>query len=227
MKKLLGAFAVFATLAFALPAFATPISNIESFAPTDTDGVNDNSNGIVVAKAVRRSENVSFGFYLVDTATNVIESSMEIFGNSSHFLSTSTVAWNFYDESQYGTASNGQVLDASGENSFWQLGAYVADNGVYHYSHAALNAAGDNQLQVTNSTFWDGALDFIWSGDHRQNMYVTMTDLEPGYAFGIPLQLGNPGTSVPEPSALLLFGIGLAGLGLTRRRAKMDKAIAA
>jgi hypothetical protein len=52
------------------------------------------------------------------------------------------------------------------------------------------------------------------------NDYV---DLGSWYGFKIPIlvDLNSPPTpTVPEPSTILLFGAGLAGLGLARRRAK-------
>lgn len=86
----------------------------------------------------------------------------------------------------------------------------------------ANSAYGVSSITGQEDTAWDGSLEgpngwLIWNGispDAQGKVQITIDNLEPHYANVNALRI----SSVPEPSALSLFVLGLVGVATLRRR---------
>ena len=57
-------------------------------------------------------------------------------------------------------------------------------------------------------------------GEDSIQIDIPLTNTNPGDRFSATFRIDRVPTSVPEPAAMLLFGAGLAGLGIVRKRFK-------
>lgn len=118
---------------------------------------------------------------------------------------------------------------ASGGSSSWQFDSITPvelTNGSDYL--VELYGVGDDQTYFygTSNTFKPtGAIEYVtmkYCNECSPGEFPTLT-LD-GYNYGLPdigYQIGKPGQEpIPEPTTMLLFGTGLAGLAAVRRRKK-------
>lgn len=217
MKKtiLIGFIAVVSSLVLSASSFASVIySDSTSF------------NAALGTTVVDDYENDSYSFWQNNaTMTNVLgETSYSTTGFLNHNLVWESTGGNH----MFCAGCNGSFLldftstSVSGANGVFGVGFDFFNAG--NPSYFALVTYGDNSTEDftlpnafnPNLQFWGITSSLEISSIHFGLANGGTTQVG---SFGMDnLTIGNPGTNVPEPTSVLLFGLGLLGLCAARRR---------
>ncbi|MFE8071775.1 PEP-CTERM sorting domain-containing protein [Marinobacteraceae bacterium S3BR75-40.1] len=166
---------------------------------TDVDHNQDDANFTLLLKAADTEAQDGFGIFGKDSGEM-----LEVFSGDSSDVSGATVAFDLTS----GTATN--QTDGTTANIGSVFGFYLEKDDNIIYSDPAMNEDGDHAiLYDTTGTSQEG----LFGSD----LVVAMEGSDNGdfndFVAGV-----TDVSAVPEPSTVALFGLGLVGVGLSRKR---------
>ena len=131
-----------------------------------------------------------------------------------------------FDDATFGDPDLGDQVDMSGDAALFDsligpglyLGAFVISPGVLDIFEVSVDSASDlNSNQAGSFTLATLTFDTLAVG--TSSLDITIDSL--GDAYGNPLSADVQSGSiapVPEPASFILFGFGLGGIGILRRK---------
>ena len=109
-------------------------------------------------------------------------------------------------------AVSGTVAQGSLDYTLYDTGGSVYSSGTFYFDPVDFGGAGPNAISTSDLALW---------GNNWDVSQLSRDDFVAGGGTALGIDLGGPGTLVPEPTGFLLFAIGALVTGAATRRARL------